>query len=327
MGRRTFIATLTGGLLATPLATEAQQAGKVYTIGVLTSAAGPSPRYSPIVTGALRDSGYEVGRNLVIESRYAAGDVARLPELAADLVRRKVDLILAFGPAESMAAAKATSTIPIVFLTPTPVELRLARSLARPGANLTGISVDTGPEVIGKLLELLKAIVPSLSRLAVLSDPDRLDRAFWDRAARDAVQALRVEAQMIPVHREGDLDAALATVVASRADAVLATADPAVLLNLKRITDFATKHRLPTAAYGRTIVDAGGLMSYGPNIGDLMRRTIFYVDRILKGANPADLPVEQPTKFELVINLKTAKALNLTIPPSLLQRADEVIDP
>jgi ABC-type uncharacterized transport system substrate-binding protein len=324
--RRAFIGTFAGGLLAAPLAAQAQPVGKVYTIGVLTSAAGPSPRYSPIVIGALRDSGYEVGRNLVIESRYASGDVARLPELAGDLVRRKVDLILAFGPAESMAAAKATSTIPIVFLTPTPVELGLARSLARPGANLTGVSVDTGPEVIGKLLELLKTIVPRLSRLAVLSDPDRPDRAFWDRAAGDAVRALRVEAQMIAVHREGDLDAALATVVASRADAVLATADPAVLFHLKRITDFAVKHRLPTATYGRSIVDEGGLMSYGPNISDLMRRTIVYVDRVLKGANPADLPVEQPTKFELIINLKTAKALGLTIPPSLLARADEVIE-
>jgi putative ABC transport system substrate-binding protein len=214
MDRRAFVATLAGSMLGVPPFAKAQQTAKLYTIGVLTSAAGPSPRYGP-----------------------------------------------------------------------------------------------------------------NLSGLAVLSDPDRPDRTSWDRAAGDAVQALRVEALMIPVHREGDLDAALTTVAAGRADALLATADPVVLLHLKHITDFAVKHRLPTAAYGRTIVDEGGLMSYGPNIDDLMRRTIFYADRILKGPKPADLPVEQPTKFELVINLKTARALGLTIPQSVLQRADQVIDP
>jgi putative tryptophan/tyrosine transport system substrate-binding protein len=324
--RRRFIGTLAGGLLTAPLAAEAQQAGKLYSIGVLTSAAGPSPTYGPIVSSALRGNGYQVGRNVVLEARYAAGRVEQLPDLAADLVRRKVDLVLAFGASESLAAMKATTTIPIVFLSPTPVELGLVQSLARPGGNLTGLSVDTGPAVVGKILESLRLVVPALSRVAVLVDPHRPVLAIWWKAGMEAGQALKVQLRMVPVQREEDLEAAFAMIAGDRPDALLLTADALVSLNLKRITDFALKHRLPTASYVRDLVDEGGLMSYGPNFGDLMRRAVSYVDKIFKGARPADLPVEQPTKFELAINLKTAKALGLTIPPSLLQRADQVIE-
>jgi ABC-type uncharacterized transport system substrate-binding protein len=326
MDRRGFLLTSLAGALAAPLAVGAQQAGKVYTIGVLTSAAGPSAEYGPILFNALSESGYHMGRNLVMEPRYAAGKVDQLPDLAADLVRRKVDLILAFGVAESLAAVKATATIPIVFMSPAPVELGLVRSLARPGGNATGLSVDTGPPVIGKVLELLKTMVPSLSRVTGLVDTNRPDLAIWERAGRQAGQILGVEFRMVPVHRETDLDAAFATIASDRPNALLLTGDPVIFLHLRRITDFAAKHRLPTGSYLRALVDEGGLMSYGPNVADLMRRSVSYVDRILKGAKPAELPVEQPTKLELVINLKTAKALGLTIPPSLLARADHVIE-
>jgi putative ABC transport system substrate-binding protein len=201
------------GLLAARL--EAQPAAKVYTIGVLSAAAGPSPTYGAIFVNALRDSGYQQGRNLVLESRYTAGKVEQIPDQAADLVRRKVDLILAFGASESIAAAKATATIPIVFISQTPVELGLVRSLARPGGNVTGRSVTTGPAVMGKLLELLKMMVPSLSRVALLIDPDRPGLAVWERATREAAQTLRVEPRMVPVHREGDVEAALARIASA----------------------------------------------------------------------------------------------------------------
>jgi putative ABC transport system substrate-binding protein len=324
--RRRFLLTSLAGGIAAPLAAEAQQVRKVYTIGVLTSAADPSAVYGPILVEALSVSGYHVGRNLVLEPRYAAGNVDQLHELAADLVRRKVDVILAFGVAEALAAVKATATIPIVFMSPAPVELGLVRSLARPGGNATGLSVDTGPSVIGKLLELLKTLVPGLSRVTGLVDTNRPDLAIWERAGREASQTLRLEFRMVPVHQDTDLEAAFATIAGDRPNALLLTGDPVILRHLKRITDFAAKHRFPTASYVRTLVDEGGLMSYGPNLGDLMRRSVSYVDRVLKGAKPSELPVEQPTTLELVINLRTAKALGLTIPPSLLARADQIIE-
>jgi len=320
--RRAVVAmTLALGLLAAQL--EAQPAARVYTVGVLSAAASPSQ--GATFANALRDAGYQQGRNLVLESRYTAGKVEQLPDLAADLVRRKVDLILAVGASEAMAAAKATATIPIVFISPTPVELGLVPSLARPGGNVTGVSVTTDPAVFGKLLELLKMMVPGLSRVALLVDPDRPGRAVWEATVREAAQALRVEPRMIPMHREGDVDAAFAAIAGDRPDALLLTGDPLILLHLKRITDFAARRRLPTASLVRPMVDDGCLMSYGPNVGELTRRAVLYMDRILKGARPADLPVEQPTTFELAINITTAKAIGLTIPPAILSRVDEVV--
>jgi putative tryptophan/tyrosine transport system substrate-binding protein len=326
MDRRRFLLTSLAGALASPLAAAAQQGGKVYSIGVLSTLAGPSPTYGPVFSSALRDSGYELGRNLVIESRYAAGKVEQLPDLAADLVRRKVDIILAFGASESLAAVKTTATIPIVFTSPSPVELGLVRSLARPGGNATGLSADVTPEIAGKLLELLKMAVPSLSRIVGLAHSDRPALPAYEQALRRAAQTLRVEARLVGVRHEGDFDAAFAKIAGDRPDALMLAADPLIFLHRKRITDFAVTHALPTVAGVRDFVDDGGLMSYGPNFGDLLRQVVHYTDRILRGAKPADLPVEQPTKFELVINLKTAKALGLTIPPALLARADQVIE-
>jgi ABC-type uncharacterized transport system substrate-binding protein len=311
-------------LVAGPL--EAQQAGKVYTLGILSLAPGPSSTYGPILFDALHERGYYLGRNLMVEHRFASGKVDQLPGLAADLVRRKVDLILAFGASESLAAVRATTSIPVVFMSPAPVELGLVRSLARPGGNVTGLSVDTGPPVIGKLLEVLKAMAPGLSRVIGLAGADRPDLAVWERAGREAGQTLRVTNRMVLLHRDGDVEAAFATITGDRPDALLLTGDAVILLHLKRIAEFARKHRLPTGSYVRALVDEGGLVSYGPNLGDLVRRAAFYVDKILKGARPADLPVELPTKLELVINLSTARALGLTVPQSVRLRADDVIE-
>ena len=325
MQRRAFLRAVVA-VLAAPLAAEAQQVVKVYTIGLLTSAAGPSPVYGPALFNALRDLGWEPGRNLIVESRFATGSAERLPDLAADLIRRKVDIILAFGAAETLAAARATATIPIVFMGSVPIELGLFRSLARPGGNVTGLSAVVTPDIIGKLLELAKTMVPGLSRVAFLFDPARPDLPVYERAAREAAQILRLEAQLVGVHRESDFDAAFATIVAERPDALFMGADAVILLHGERVTDFAAKHRLPTVASVRTLVDDGALMSYGPNPSDLLRHVALYTDKILRGTKPADLPIKLPTKLELVINLKTARALGLTIPQSLLMRADQVIE-
>jgi putative tryptophan/tyrosine transport system substrate-binding protein len=326
MDRRRFLLTSLASALGAPLAAGAQQVGKVYTIGVLSTLAAPSRTYGPVFSSALRDSGYELGRNLVIESRYAAGKVEQLPDLAADLVRRKVDVILAFGASESQAAVKTTATIPIVFTSASPVELGLVRSLARPGGNATGLSVDVTPEIAGKLLELLKTAVPSLSRIVGLVHSDRPELPAYEQALKRAAQILRVEARLVGVRHEGDFEAVFAMIAGDRPDALMLAAGPLIFLHRKRVTDFAAAHVLPTVAGVRDFVDDGGLMSYGPNFGDLLRQVVHYIDRILKGAKPADLPVEQPSRFEFIINLKTAKALGLTIPPSLLARADEVIE-
>jgi putative ABC transport system substrate-binding protein len=221
---------------------------------------------------------------------------------------------------------KATGTIPIVFTSTSPVEVGLVRSLARPGGNATGLSADVTPEIAGKLLELLKTAVPSLGRIVGLVQSDRPELAAYEQALKRAAQTLRVEARLVRVRHEGDIEAAFAIIAGDRPDALMLSADPLIFLHRKRVTDFAVTHVLPTVAGVRDFVDDGGLMSYGPNFSDLLRRVVHYMDKILKGAKPADLPVEQPTKFELVINLKTAKAIGLTIPPSLLQRADQIIE-
>jgi putative ABC transport system substrate-binding protein len=325
VNRRAFVTGL-GTVLAASLGAEAQPAKNISVIGMLSMAAGPSPIYGAAFFDALRDRGWEPGHNLTVEPRFAAGSAERLPDLAADLVRRKVDVILAFGAAETLAAAKATTTIPIVFMGSVPVELGLVHSLARPGGNVTGVSAVVTPDIVGKLLELTKTMVPGLSRVAFLFDPDRPDLQVYERAAREAAQTLQLEAQLIGVHRESEFDAAFATIVAGRFEALYIGADALILLNGTRVTGFAAKHRLPTVASVRVLVEEGALMSYGPNPNDLLRRVASYADKILKGAKAADLPVEQPTKFEFVINMKTAKALGVTIPPSLLLRADQVIE-
>ncbi len=328
MNRRTFIGTVAGGLLAAPLGAEAQQAGKVPRIGYLAPnlAAGPLGREA--FRQGLRDLGYVEGRNLVIEYRDADGKFERLPALAGELVALKVDIIVAPNTVGVLAAMQATRTLPIVFATAgDPVTSGLVTSLARPGGNVTGLSI-LAPELIGKGLEQLTQAVPGVSRVAALWEPgavgERMDKDMVKRA-EGAARALGVRLQFVEARGPADFDRAFSDMTRARAGALTVLGSTMFGSETRRLVDLAAKTRLPAVYPWREFVDAGGLMSYGANIVDNYRRAATYVDKILKGAKPADLPVEQPTKFELVINLKTAKALGLTIPPSLLGRADEVI--
>jgi putative ABC transport system substrate-binding protein len=328
--RREFIGTLAGGLLALPLAAEAQQAAKVPRIGYVSTNLAANPHLSEAFRQGLRDLGYVEGRNVVIEYRSAEGKLERLPALAAELVALKVDVIVAASTLAALAAKQATRTLPIVFAgAGDPAQSGLVTSLARPGGNVTGLSL-LAPELVGKRLELLKQAVPGVTRVAVLWQPgggglgDRTEKDML-KGAEVAARALGMRLQFVEARGPADIDRAFSEMTRARAGALTVLGSTMFFSEQRRLVDLAAKNRLP-AVYGlREYVDAGGLMSYGPNVADLYRRAATYVDKILKGAKPADLPVEQPTKFELVINLKTAKALGLTIPPSLLGRADEVI--
>jgi putative ABC transport system substrate-binding protein len=326
--RRAFLGTLAGGLLAAPLAAEAQQAAKVARIGYLAGSLAATPHAPEAFRQGLRDLGYVEGRNVVIEYRDAEGKFERLPALAAELVALKVDVIVAPNTVAALAAKQATRALPIVFAAPAdPVASGLVTSLARPGGNVTGLS-NLAPELVGKGLELLTQAVPGLTRVAVLWHPGGLgERTEKDmlKAAEVAARALGVRLQVVEARGPADIDRAFSQMTRARAGALTVLTTPMLLAERRRLVDLAAKHRLPAVYTSREFVDAGGLMSYGANVADLLRRAATYVDKILKGAKPADLPVEQPTKFELVINLKTAKALGLTIPQSLLGRADEII--
>jgi putative ABC transport system substrate-binding protein len=327
MDRRIFLATV-AGLLAAPLAAEAQQAATVPRIGYLATNLAGSPHVTEAFLQGLRDLGYVEGRNVVIEYRDAEGKFERLPALAAELVALKVDVIVVGATPQALAARQATRTLPIVFAAAgDPVGSGLVTSLARPGGNVTGSSV-LAPELIGKCLEQLTQAVPGISRVAVLWQPgvlpERTDKDML-KGADVAARALGVRLQLVEARGPDDFDRAFSDMTRARAGAL--TALPSVMFfnERRRLVDLAAKNRLPAVYQVREFVDAGGLMAYGPNAADMYRRAATYVDKILKGAKPADLPVEQPTKFELVINLKTAKALGLTIPQSVLGRADEVI--
>ncbi len=328
MERRTFMAMLTGGIVVAPFAAEAEQAAKVARIGYLTGSLAANPHVPEAFRQGLRDLGYIEGRNLVIEYRSPEGKPERLPALAAELVALKVDVIVAGGTPQALAAKQAARTLPIVFVgAADPVTSGLVTSLARPGGNVTGLSNVT-PELVGKCLEQLKQAVPGVSRVAVLWHPGNLgERTERDmlKGAEVAARALGVRLQFVEARGPEDFDRAFSDMTRARAGAL--TVLPSTMFNTerRRLVDLAAKNRLPAVYPVRESVDAGGLMSYGPNIADVFRRVATYVDKILKGAKPADLPVEQPTKFELVINLKAAKALGLTIPPSVLSRADEVL--
>ncbi len=329
--RRTFIALISGGLLAAPLAAEAQEAAKIARIGYLSHNLAAAPHQHEAFRQGLRDLGYVEGRNFVIEYRSAEGKFERLPALAAELVALKVDVIVAAaGTLAALAAKQATRTVPIVFIAVgDPVTSGLVTSLARPGGNVTGLSL-LFPELVGKCLELLTQAVPGVSRVAVLWQPGAVpERTEKDllKGADVAARALGVRPQFVKARGPADIDRAFSDMTRARAGALTVWSTPMFGSERRRLVDLAAKNRLPAVFQFREYVDAGGLMSYGPNAADLNRRAATYVDKILKGAQPADLPVEQPTKFELVINLKTAKALGLTIPQSLLQRADEVIHP
>jgi putative ABC transport system substrate-binding protein len=333
MKRRAFIGVVTGGLLGAPLAAEAQQAGKVYRIGLLMTgarAALPETKASlDAVKQGLRDHGYVEGENILIEYRSAEGDVERFPGLATELARLKVDLIVAGSTPAGRAAHAATTTIPnIVMAMGDPVADGLVANLARPGGNVTGTAF-LGPALISKQLELLEEALPRATRIAILWHP----RAFAASTMRQmlneaeaAARTLRNQLRFAEMRRPDDLERAFSTVIQEHPDALVVFPSAMLFTERARIVSLAAKHRLPSLFNNRPAVELGGLMSYSTNNLELLRRTGPYVDKILKGAKPGDLPVEQPTTFELVINLKTAKALGLTIPPSLLARADQVIE-
>ena len=316
--------TLVLGLAAMPPTAEAQQAAKVPRIGFLSPGSATSSPTDAFRQG-LRELGYVEGQNLVVEYRWADGDTARLPALAAELVRLRVDVLVAATNPAVLAARQATSTIPIVFAASSdPVGTGLVASLAHPGGNVTGLSL-VAPELSGKRLQLLRETLPQLARVALLwnaGDPGMADRVTETKAA---ARQLGVTLHVEWVRDLAGLDRAFATLAQARPDAFLTTVEPFTGDHRQRIVAFAAQQRLPAMYEERDFVDAGGLMAYGPNLAANYRRAATYVDKILKGTKPADLPVEQPTKFELVINLKTAKALGLTIPQSVLIRADEVI--
>jgi putative tryptophan/tyrosine transport system substrate-binding protein len=322
--RRKFIGTLAGALLTASISA-AQQPGKVYRIGVLSAGPPALPKTDAVFFQALRELGWIEGKNVIFEPRYAEDRLDRLPELAAELVRLNVDVIVTIGTLAPLAAKRATATIPIVMSSAgDPLGSGLVASLARPGGNVTGLSMMV-PELGGKRLQMLKELLPGVSRVAILWNAANPYPAHVFRETGGAARTLGIQLQSLEVRSPGDFPSAFDAAVRQRAEALVTVEDPLTAGQRTQIVDFAAKTRLP-AMYGlREFVEVGGLMSYGVHLADLRRRAAGYVDKILKGAKPADLPVEQPTKFELVINLKTAKALGLTIPPSLLQRADEVI--
>jgi putative ABC transport system substrate-binding protein len=325
MDRRVFVAAMGAVLLAVPLVAEAQQAGKVWRIGVLSPGPSTGPFFSALLRESLRELGYVEGVNLAVEWRNAEGKTERFDDLAADLVRLRVDVIVAIVPGATLAAKRATASIPIVMVnTPDPVQLGLVASLGRPGGNVTG-TTTLSADLSSKQLELLKEAVPRAVRIAVLWNPNNPWHPLALKGAEAAARSLAVQLQILEARRDEEFDSAFEAMTRKRAGAVLVLADPLTAFHRSRLTELAIKRHLPGMFGTRAYAEAGGLMSYWAHQADLDRRVASYVDRILKGARPADLPIEQPTKFELVINLRTAKALGLTIPPSLLGRADEVI--
>jgi len=320
-------------LTLVPLVANAEQTGRVPVLGVLSPYSAPPPErlhQNPVAT-KLRELGWIEGRNLIVERAFAEGHEDRLPDLAAMLAGRRVDVIWTLGPSSAVAAARATKTIPIVFWgVGFPVELGLISGLARPGGNVTGVAFSPGVEIIGKQLEFLKEISAGVKRLAWIDDPESRRTVSGglrqgNTVLEDAAHILRFELRRYPVQKPDDLDAVFAAAVVWRAQALGAQVSPLLLRERKRIVEFANRHRLPTAFGIKDFVDVGGLLSYAPDTPTTMAQSAVYVDRILRGSQPADLPVQQPTKFELVINLKTAKALGLAIPQSVLVRADEII--
>ena len=324
--RRSFLAAVTGGLLLTPRHAAAQQAGKVYRIGFLWDTPAVWPHALEAFRQGLRDLGWVEGQNIVVEYRWTEGRFDRLPGLVEELVRLKVDLIVAPTSIYTGAAKRATSTIPIVFASHAdPIGSGHVASLARPGTNATGLTIVMS-ETMVKSLELLKGAVPGLRRVAVIWDPATPSHAPGLKALEAASRALGLRLQPLAVRSVTEFDSAFSAIVQERAGAVLVLSTPLFMGGAKRLAELALTHKLPTLFGPREHVEAGGLMSYSPDRADLYRRAAMYVDKILKGANPADLPVQQATKFELVINLTTAKVLGLTIPQSLLVRADQTID-
>ena len=325
VSRFLFTGALIIGFLAALPAGHAQQPTKVFRIAFLGSGGRveADPRLDAFRQG-LRDLGYVEGRTVLIEYRWAEGKMERLPALAAELVALKVDVIVASGTPTALAAKNATTTIPVVFATGGDPAGTLVSSIARPGGNVTGLSL-VGPELVARQLQLLKEAVPKASRVAVLSNPDNPYALTMVKEVETAARSLKVWIQLVKSRGGAATDAAFDAMARERSNALLVLFDPILTNQRARIAELANKHRLPSMYPHREYAEVGGLMAYGASLTDLYRRAATYVDKILKGARPADLPVEQPTKFELVVNLSTAKMLGLTIPPSVLLRADETI--
>jgi len=321
--RRRFLRTVSGSLLAAPLTGKAQQPGKTWRIGFISVT---HVRLEEVFFQRLRELGYAEGQNLVAERRYSEGRAERFPEFAVELVRLKVDIIMVTTTPAALAAKNATKTMPIVIPTAIdPVGAGLVASLARPGGNITGLTTQA-PELIGKRLQLLKEAVPRLSRVAVLwNAANPANERSW-REAQDAARVVGVTLQSQEVRGPTDFERVFAVMARERPDALLLIGDALIFQHGRQIVDFVTQKRVPSMFDLTNLAAAGGLMSYATDLVDLYRRAATFVDKILKGAKPADLPVEQPTKFELVINLKTAKALGLTVPASVRARADQIIE-
>jgi putative tryptophan/tyrosine transport system substrate-binding protein len=319
--RRKFLATLGGAAVAWPLAAHAQQPAKIPRIGIIDEA----PMWNAFRQG-LRDLGYVEGQNIAFDYRYANGVPERLAQAAAELVRLPVDVIATFGTPPTVAAKRSTTTIPIVMIAiGDPVRAGLVQSLSHPGANITGNTI-LGPAVVAKRLQLFKEAVPALSRVALLWNPDNASNVLNVEEIQVAAPALGITFISIPLRGSHEFYSVFAAIMRERPDGLVITADPVQQLHIGQIIDFLATNRLPAMFFLRENVVAGGLMSYGASVPDLFRRGASYVHRILQGSKPADLPVEQPTKFELVINVKTAKALGLAIPESFLLRADELVE-
>ena len=330
MTRRAFtrnLAALIGslGLFCLPVKADAQQPASPRRIGVLLVGYSPESKEAQQFRQGLRDAGYAEGRDLVIEWRFANGDYARVPELAADLVQRKVDVIVVDSVVATQAVKRTASTMPIVMaIVADPVGSGLVTNLAHPGGKVTGFSIMTA-DLSTKRLQLLKDTLPRLTRAAVLWNPDTQFHTKMVEDLKAAAPSLSIDLKFVGARTPEEFGPALSAVSRAHAQALFVIDDPVFFTNRMTLLKLASKARLPTMCGLRQFADEGGLMSYGPNLGDLYRRSAGYVDKILKGAKPGDLPIEQPTKFELVVNLKTAKTLGITIPQSILQQADDVI--
>ena len=321
MHRRDFVIGL-GAVLAAPLVAEAQQTGHIYRVGILESSALWEPFHQ-----RLRELGYVEGRNLIVENRSVTeGKPEQISVMAQQLVKMKVDVIVTAGAVATGAARRATTTIPIVMIAVgDPVGIGLVQSLARPGGNVTGSSV-LGPETAMKRVELLKELVPRLAKFALIWNASNPANLIYERDTSNAARVLHVTMQSVPVTHPGQLEQAFAAVERERPSAMIVSGDLILQPHMGRVIDFARRTQLPVMYQNPEQAKSGGLLAYGANFAELFRRGAEYTDKVLKGVKPAELPVEQPTKFELVINLKTARALGLTIPSSLLQRADQVIE-
>jgi len=325
MNRRRLLQAVSASLLASPIAGEAQQAGKVRRVGILSGGA-PGSGSVRVLLEALRDVGLAEGRGAVFDIRYTEGRTDRFAGFAAELVNLRVDILIAASTPGAIAAKHATSTIPIVMVAVSdPVGSQLVASLARPGGNITGLTL-LAPELSAKRLDLLKQAFPAVSRIAVLWNVSNDGMMLRFRQTETAARSHGVTLESVGVRSPDDFADAFVRMTKGRPEALLVLADTVTIGQSQSIIQFAEAHRIPAMYEQRSFVDAGGLMAYGIDVLEQYRRVAFHVDRILKGTRPADLPVEQPTKFELVINLRTAKALGLTIPPSLLLRADQLIE-